>query len=228
MNLKRVIKEEIDDFNWIKDVKTYPTLQQLFDAGEINEDDLLVLRGEVENGENGQMTWVNDFTITINTKKDTLGDSSFDLGPNEEDVQKAMGLSHDYNVTFLISDGNLEVIKKNKQSTQLTEEIDNSLQWIQDINPIYSDNFYIDIEDLDEDQKRQIQQMILDLGFRWEDGSNEILERALTNSNKGYTINNDREEKTLYRSTTPKEEMGKFYTVLETDQFLKLINKTLK
>jgi len=118
MNLKRVIKEEIDDFNWIRDVKTYPTLQQLFDAGEINEDDLLVLRGEVENGETGQMIWTNDFTITINTKKDTLIDSSFDLGPNEEDAQKAMGLSDDYNVTFLISDGNLEVIKKNNQPTQ--------------------------------------------------------------------------------------------------------------
>lgn len=228
MNLKRVIKEEIDDFNWIRDVKTYPTLQQLFDAGEINEGDLLVLRGEVENGETGQMIWTNDFTININTKKDTLDDSSFDLGPNQEDVQKAMGLSDDYNVTFLISDGNLEVIKKNNQSTQLTEEVDNNLQWIQDINPIYSDNFYIDIEDLDKDQKRQIQQMILDLGFRWADGSNEILERALTNSNKGYTIHNDREEKTLYRSTSPKEEMGNFYTGLETDQFLKLINKTLK
>ena len=154
--------------------------------------------------------------------------TTFDLGPNEEDAEKAMGLSDDYNVSFLISDGNLEVIKKNNQSTQLTEEVDNNLQWIQDINPIYSDNFYIDIEDLDRDQKRQIQQMILDLGFRWADGSNEILERALTNSNKGYTIHNDREEKTLYRSTSTKEEMGNFYTGLETDQFLKLINKTLK
>ena len=117
MNLKRVIKEEIDDFNWIRDVKTYPTLQQLFDAGEINEGDLLVLRGEVENGETGQMTWANDFTININTKKDTLGGTTFDLGPNEGDTKEAMGLSDDYNLTFLISDGNLEVIKKNNQST---------------------------------------------------------------------------------------------------------------
>ena len=118
MNLKRVIKEEIDDFNWIRDVKTYPTLQQLFDAGEINEGDLLVLRGEVENGETGQTTWVKDFTISINTKKDTLIGTSFNLGPNEGDAKEAMGLSHEYNVSFLISDGNLEVIKKNNQSTQ--------------------------------------------------------------------------------------------------------------
>jgi len=70
--------------------------------------------------------------------------------------------------------------------------------------------------------------MILDLGFRWADGNNGILERALTDSNKGYTIHNDMGEKRLYRSTTPKEEMENFYTILDTDQFLKLINKTLK
>ena len=228
MKLKKIIKEEMDDFQWIRDIKAYPTLQQLFDAGEINEGDVLVLRGEVEDGFTNETTWLKEFTVTINTKKELLELTTFNLDPNEHNVKEAMGVTSINELVFLINDGNLEVIRKNNQSTQLTEEIDNSLQWIQDINPIYSDNFYIDIEDLDEDQKRQIQQMILDLGFRWEDGSNEILERALTNSNKGYTINNDREEKTLYRSTTPKEEMGKFYTILGTDQFLKLINKTLK
>jgi hypothetical protein len=228
MNLKRVIKEEIDDFQWIRNVKAYPTLQQLFDTGEINEGDLLVLRGEVENGKTGEMIWVNDFTININNKKDTLDGTTFNMGPNEEDAENAMGLSNNYNVTFLISDGNLEVIKKNNQSTQLTEEVDNNIQWIQDINPIYSGNFYIDIQDLNREEKHQIQQMILDLGFRWADGNNGILERALGDWNNGYTIHNDMGEKRLYRSTIPKEEMENFYTILDTNQFLKLINKTLK
>lgn len=132
MNLKKIIREEINDLQWIMDIKSYPTLQQLFDRGEIKEGDVLVLRGEVEKGDNkGEMTWTNDFTITINTKGETLDTSSFDLDPNEVEAEKAMNLSDYINVSFLNSDGNLEVIRKNNKSTQLLES--EELQWIKDI-----------------------------------------------------------------------------------------------
>ena len=124
----------MDDLQWIMDIKSYPTLQQLFDKGEIEEGDVLVLRGEIESGTNEEITWVNDFTITVDTKGETLDTSSFDLDPNEIEAGKAMNLSDYINVTFLNSDGNLEVIRKNNKSTQLTESED--LQWIKDINPI--------------------------------------------------------------------------------------------
>ena len=134
MNLKKIIREEINDLQWIMDIKTYPTLQQLFDRGEIKEGDVLVLRGEVEkSNNNGEMTWTNDFTITINTKDETLDRTSFDLDPNEIEAGKAMNLSDYINVSFLKSDGNLEVIRKNNKSTQLTES--EELQWIKDIEP---------------------------------------------------------------------------------------------
>ena len=122
---------ESNDLQWIMDIKSYPTLQQLFDRGEIKEGNVLVLRGEVENGENGEMIWVNDFTVTINSERETLNRTNFTLGPNEIEAEEAMGLSDSINVTFLDSDGNLEVIRKNNKSTQLTES--EELQWIKDI-----------------------------------------------------------------------------------------------
>jgi hypothetical protein len=129
--------KESDDLQWIRDIKSYPTLQQLFDAGEINEGDLLVLRGEVENGFTNETTWVGEFTVTIDTKKELLELTTFILDPNEHNVKKVMGITSMNGLLFLISDGNLEVIKKNNQSTQLTEQInesDDDLKWIKDID----------------------------------------------------------------------------------------------
>ena len=133
MSLKKIIREEMDNsLQWIKDVKSYPTLQQLFNKGEIKEGDVLVLRGEVQSDdEGGEITWVNDFTITIISRGERLDTTGFNLDPNEIEVKEAMGLSLYNNITFLESDGNLEVIRKNNQSTQLTESDD--LQWIRDV-----------------------------------------------------------------------------------------------
>ena len=135
MNLKKIIREEMDNsLQWIMDIKSYPTLQQLFDKGEIKEGDVLVLRGEVQSDdERGEITWVNDFTITINSEGGTLNTTSFDLDPNEIEAEEAMGLSNHINVTFLKSDGNLEVIRKNNQSTQLTESQEDPFKWMKDI-----------------------------------------------------------------------------------------------
>ena len=135
MNLKKIIREEMDNsLQWIMDIKSYPTLQQLFDKGEIKEGDVLVLRGEVKaDNERGEITWVNDFTITINSEGERLNTTSFDLDPNEIEAEEAMGLSNHINVTFLESDGNLEVIRKNNQSTQLTESQEDPFKWMKDI-----------------------------------------------------------------------------------------------
>ena len=135
MSLKKIIREEMDNsLQWIMDIKSYPTLQQLFDKGEIKEGDVLVLRGEVKaDNERGEITWVNDFTITINSEGERLNTTSFDLDPNEIEAEEAMGLSNHINVTFLESDGNLEVIRKNNQSTQLTESQEDPFKWMKDI-----------------------------------------------------------------------------------------------
>jgi len=113
----------------------------------------------------------------------------------------------------------------------LPNNIDESdgLEWIRDVNPIYGDDFYIDISGLDRKEKRQIQQIILDLGFKWED-RNTILNVALSPENKGYILKNETNgDKILYRSLQTKKEQEEqnIYTILEVDEFLKLINKTL-
>ena len=170
---------ESEDLQWIMDVKSYPTLQQLFDKGEIKEGDVLVLRGEVqEDDDDGEMTWVNDFTVTINSKGERLNTTGFDLDPNKIDVKKAMGLSDPiHTLTFLKSDGNLEVIRKNNKSTQLTESDD--FDWIRDItHQLPKDRDWWLINDVDQNSlevSREIQDFLFNQGFNWISGRRKFL-----------------------------------------------------
>lgn len=183
MNLKKIIKEEMDNsLQWIMDVKSYPTLQQLFDRGEIKEGDILVLRGEIENGTNEEITWVNDFTITVKNIAITLHRSSFDLDPNNIEVKKAIGLSDlsdGKDIAFLMSDGNLEVIRKNNKSTQLTESQDDPFKWIKEVPnqlPKNIDWWLInDIDPYSYKVSEEIQDFLFDQGLTWITGRKEFL-----------------------------------------------------
>jgi hypothetical protein len=124
---------ESDEWEWVREIKPYPTLQELFDAGKIEKDDVLTLRGMVTHGRTYESQWVNDFTITIKTIKDDLTMSDFNIDPSEVDVIEAMGTSGYAHIAFLRSDGGLEVIKKNDQPTQLTES--DEWDWVREAKP---------------------------------------------------------------------------------------------
>jgi hypothetical protein len=187
---------ESEDLQWIMDIKSYPTLQQLFDRGEIKEGDVLVLRGEVQSdNEGGEITWVNDFTVTINSEGERLDTTGFNLDPNEIEAKKAINQITITLITFLKSDGNLEVIRKNNKSTQLTESDD--LDWVRElkpkrIEPCIDEKYYLDqrlgcpkyvitgLENLSSNKVLEVLSAVNDLGWDtsdfedWEDGYDEL------------------------------------------------------
>jgi len=127
---------ESDEWDWVREIKPYPTLQELFDAGKIEEGDVLTLRGMVTHGKTYKSEWVHDFTITVRTIKDNLTMSTFDIDPSEVEATQAMGLSGFAHIAFLEGDGGLEVIKKNGQhptNTQLTES--DEWDWVREAKP---------------------------------------------------------------------------------------------
>ena len=117
--IKKILKEERDDgLDWIRDINPHPTLQQLFDKGEINEGDVLILRGELQNGRTLNKTWTHDFKISINKVGDTLETwTTFDLETNENQAAENMGVSSKSEISFLKSDGKLEVVQINNKPT---------------------------------------------------------------------------------------------------------------
>lgn len=118
---------------------------------------------------------------------------------------------------------------------KVLKEFNDPLQWMRDINPIYEGSYYIDIEGLDNNEKCRIQQVLLDLGFRWnsigvDDPDNKINKNACTKPNKAYSISNQSNgNKRLYRTTMTYEELDRpeYMDYLTTEQFLKMVDKNL-
>ena len=113
--IKKIIRETME-WEWVKEITVYPSLQELFDNGEIKQGDLIVLRGMVEHGKTKEMGWINDFPVIIEKVGQTLNYTDFTLyDENRTDVIETMGLSSINNIRFLKSDGKLEVISKNNK-----------------------------------------------------------------------------------------------------------------
>lgn len=136
MDLKKIIKEVTDDWSWAKEITTYPTLQELFNAGEISENDVLVLRGNIAHGVDDTKTWTNDFTVIIDSLGDTLEGTLFDIPEEEEEAVTNMGINDYLSIAFLNSDGELEVVSKNGQRLNLTESTEDSWDWVKEESKI--------------------------------------------------------------------------------------------
>ena len=108
---------------------------------------------------------------------------------------------------------------------------ESELDWIKDINPIYDNDYYIDISDLDNEEKCKLQQIILDFGFEWA-GPNpyKINQQACSMYNLAYTLYPTGEKrKRIYRSPSTFEELGSpdWMVYLTHQQFLDLVGRSL-
>ena len=105
---------ESEDFEWISDIDAkLPTLGELFDDGRLEVDDIITLRGEVINGKNWKKKWFNEFVIELTSKGERLTSGTFfDLidTPINNGVSESMGLSSDFEISFIDGDEKLEVL----------------------------------------------------------------------------------------------------------------------
>jgi hypothetical protein len=143
--LKNTSLNESNDFDWISDIDAkLPTLGELFDDGRLEVDDVITLRGEVINGRNWKKKWFNAFVIKLTSKGERLTSGTFfDLidTPINNGVSESMGLSDDFEVSFIDGDEKLEVLGvvrngKEMDLFKLNESTD--FDWVKgiDVTPI--------------------------------------------------------------------------------------------
>lgn len=108
---------------------------------------------------------------------------------------------------------------------------ESELGWIMDSNPIYDNDYYIDIRGLDKEEKCKLQQIILDFGFEWDMlNPYKINQQACSDSNVAYTLYpTGKERRRIYRSPSTFEELGSpdWMVYLTHQQFLDLVGRSL-
>lgn len=125
MDIKRIILEEINDFDWIKDSK--PTLGELFNSNILKNGDIIYLRGNVHHGnESHGFMYVDKLVLRW------IGDEFVNhIGPQEvNDWLGIEDISHKYLMTKKDMDSLvvLDIKKKSNWWDKLNEQDD--FDWI--------------------------------------------------------------------------------------------------
>lgn len=133
MNLKNIIKEEMDDLGWVKN--TYPTLGDAWDDGLINRGDILTLSGTLVDTNGRNPIEVDDLKIKIDKKSEKINASYFYL--LNDKYAKHLGVESDYRdreekIRFYTTDGKLRILELIK-ANNINES--DELDWVKDIEP---------------------------------------------------------------------------------------------
>lgn len=182
MSIKRIIREEINDFGWVDEIK--PTLFQYFKSGLLEVGDVLTVRGETLDddgnlvfldGAKYQIVKLSNSHVDVARTRFMLSSVKFDI-----ETQKKLDV---YNQTDLIEeDMDLEVLDHQRNGTMdmdenvLREDNKDDLQWIRDIEPVgvelmLNKAFYFNLyrEDFDDelyaDYYNRLTKILVDLGF---------------------------------------------------------------
>ena len=141
-SIRRIIREEINNFGWIDEIK--PTLFQYFESDLLEVGDVLTVRGETLNSDGNpvfldegkyQIVKLSNSHLDVARTKFLLSSVKFDI-----ETQKKLDV---YNQTDLIEeDMDLEVLDHQRNGTMdmnenvLREDNEDDLQWIRDIEPV--------------------------------------------------------------------------------------------
>lgn len=133
MNLKNIIKEEMDDLGWVKN--TYPTLGDAWDDGLINRGDILTLSGTLVDTNGRNPIEVDDLKIKIDKKSEKINASYFYL--LNDKYAKHLGVESDYRdrkekIRFYTTDGKLRILELIR-ANNINES--DELDWVKDIEP---------------------------------------------------------------------------------------------
>lgn len=140
--IKRILKEEIDNFDWIHNVPITIKLGELINGGRIQVGDTLVLRGELINDDN-ERQYFPEFkfqVVRINHKRSVKDQLEVDVSCEDISVIDFLKLSDPTEFSLIQSDNALEVIKHIRDGEVLTEDFD----WVDDVKryPTIGDCFY--------------------------------------------------------------------------------------
>ena len=112
----------------------------------------------------------------------------------------------------------------------IREEMDD-LQWIKDTNPLKEGHYYVDADGLSREERLDLQQKILDLGFRWDERYNspkyisDNLNHIALNTLRGYVLNGVNNRITYSVKSYPQIKYAKnWLTYLSYNDFIKLYN----
>jgi len=142
MDIKKIIREEINDFGWVDEIN--PTLFEYFKSGLLKVGDVLTVRGETLDSDGNpvfldegkyQIVKLSNSHIDVDRTRFLLSSVKFDI-----ETQKKLDV---YRQTDLIEeDMGLEVLDHQRNGTMdmnenvLREDNEDDLQWIRDIGPI--------------------------------------------------------------------------------------------
>ena len=168
MNLRKIIREEMDDFTWVKDEPINPWLQY----------SMIVFDVEPTRKE------INDYIeLALNTGR-ISNKEAWETG-REQDITGILEYIRDYGGTILKIDqwGNLQYadisyynsshnsIKYSQLVGKNLNESDDSLEWINDIKPaLNQDQEWILVNDVNPNNIEEgikIQKYLFNLGYKW-------------------------------------------------------------
>ncbi len=113
----------------------------------------------------------------------------------------------------------------------IREEMD-GLEWIKDTNPLKEGHYYVDADGLSREERLDLQQKILDLGFRWDERYNipnyigDNLNHIALNTLRGYVLNGVNNRITYSVKSYPQYARN-WLTYLSYNDFIKLYNQNL-
>ena len=113
----------------------------------------------------------------------------------------------------------------------IREEI-KDIQWIKDTNPLKEGYYYIDADGLSREERLDLQQKILDLGFRWDERYNiphytsDNLNHIALNTLRGYVLNGV-DNRITYTVLAYPQYAKNWLTYLSYNNFIKLYNQNI-
>ncbi len=178
MNIKKIIKEEINDFDWVKDIQPETEWdKEKYYVLDIRSLSGVKLRETID--DIGDFAYSMDYDVEIGVQYDNVGYIYFE--PNDEVPE---GYALDWTprkTTDPTFGGKYQMISLEEfyhmayGDEPLNES--NDFDWVKDIEelPIPGTAWIMEIDPKDSEE---VQQKLFDVGFRWSSGSNEIDETS--------------------------------------------------
>ncbi len=193
MNLRRIIREEMDDMDWIEDIDTPQVFVKI---KKINEsDDLQWIRdvrpikyniGDVIEPINGYFYYTQPWSEKYGPISGHINAKIIDIVDEFYEVVLNYHIYEDKAPTYYIS-----IYDTDNKNLNESDDLQSDLQWIEDVNdnPLSMNDSWILINDVDHNdigEGIKMQQFLFNKGYKW--FSDEIMPSTTKQNIKSYKI----------------------------------------